>query len=161
MADEKKVVFVFSCLLGGQLPTVFWSKHIAAVCTAAWQLRWHYIWFSNRRATAAVYMLTMWGYVQTAAWPQPELQPELQPDLQPDRSSLYINNQKFISLDHKCTYTHFSMISTVLLFAVSAIHICSLLWHSPFLTYIAKCLYTLDCGWEIFSLTQYMFYPER
>ena len=29
-------------------------------------------------------MLTMWRYVQTAAWPQPEPQP--------DRSSLYINN---------------------------------------------------------------------
>ena len=33
-------------------------------------------------------MLTMWRYVQTAAWPQPEPQPEPQPD----RSSLYINN---------------------------------------------------------------------
>ena len=29
-------------------------------------------------------MLTMWRYVQTPAWPQPELQP--------DRTSLYINN---------------------------------------------------------------------
>ena len=33
-------------------------------------------------------MLTMWRYVQTAAWPQPEPQPEPQPD----RSSLYIND---------------------------------------------------------------------
>ena len=33
-------------------------------------------------------MLTMWCYVQTAAWPQPEPQPEPQPD----RDSLYINN---------------------------------------------------------------------
>ena len=37
-------------------------------------------------------MLTMWRYVQTAAWPQPEPQPEPQPDPQPDRSSLYVNN---------------------------------------------------------------------
>ena len=33
-------------------------------------------------------MLTMWRYVQTAAWPQAEPQPEPQPD----RSSLYINS---------------------------------------------------------------------
>ena len=33
-------------------------------------------------------MLTMWRYVRTAAWPQPEPQPEPQPD----RSSLYIDN---------------------------------------------------------------------
>ena len=42
--------------------------------------------------TAAVYMLTMWRYVQTATWPQPEpqLEPQLEP--QPDRSSLHIKN---------------------------------------------------------------------
>ena len=37
-------------------------------------------------------MLTMWRYIQTAAWPQPESQPEPQPEPQPDRSSLYFNN---------------------------------------------------------------------
>ena len=36
-------------------------------------------WFSNRRATAAVYMLTMWRYVRTATWTQPDC-------------SFYINN---------------------------------------------------------------------
>ena len=56
-------------------------------------------------------MLTMWRYVQTAAW----LQPEPQPEPQPDRSSLYINNGDVVktaavltaavSLGHYLIYT--------------------------------------------------------
>ena len=49
----------------------------------------------NSHYTAAVYMLTMWRYVQTAAWPQPDRSLTAawpQPEPQPDRSSLYINN---------------------------------------------------------------------
>ena len=44
------------------------------------------------RATTVVYTLTMWHYVQTAAWPQPDSQPDPQPEPQPDRSSSNINN---------------------------------------------------------------------
>ena len=50
-----------------------------------------YQWFSNCTATAAVYMLTMWRYIQTAAWPQPDRSLTAAWP-QPDRSSLYINN---------------------------------------------------------------------
>ena len=82
---------IYYCISLAREPAL-WPKQTAEVRTAAWQLRLYIIWFSNRRATAAVYMLTMWRNVRTAAWPLPEPQSEPQPEPHPDRSSLYINN---------------------------------------------------------------------
>ena len=62
---------------------LLWHEQTAAVQTAAWQLREYFVWFLNHRAAAAVYMLTVWRYVQTAAWaaiwPQPDRSSSFRP----------------------------------------------------------------------------------
>ena len=73
-------------------------------------------------------MSTIWRYLQTAAWPQPELQPEPQPDC----SSLYTNNGGVTVTQTAAVRTTAVCLGHYNSFWCLCIYIFSVWWRNPF-----------------------------